>query len=197
MKISYRWLKEFVDTALAPREIADRLVNAGIEVSSITRVAEGLSGVVVGQIEAIERDLGTTPAGHRNLLCRVAIPGKTLSVVCGAPNAAPGIRTAFAPPGAILPGGHAVRAAAIRGVTSEGMLCSEKELGISDDHAGVLALPPDAPLGADLVSYLGLDDVVLEIEITPNRPDALSVVGVAREIAALTGAPFRLPAFEA
>jgi phenylalanyl-tRNA synthetase beta chain len=197
MKISYRWLKEFVDTALAPREIADRLVNGGIEVSSITRVAEGLSGVVVGQIEAIERDLGTTPAGHRNLLCRVAIPGKTLSVVCGAPNAAPGIRTAFAPPGAILPGGHAVRAAAIRGVTSEGMLCSEKELGISDDHAGVLVLPPDAPLGADLVSYLGLDDVVLEIEITPNRPDALSVVGVAREIAALTGAPFHLPAFEA
>ena len=195
MKISYRWLREFVETDLSPREIADRLVNAGIEVSSIARVAEGLSGVVVGRIEAVERDLGTTPAGHRNVLCRVAIPGQTLLVVCGAPNAAVGVRTALAPPGATLPGGHAVKAAKIRGVTSEGILCSEKELGLSDDHSGVLVLPDDAPLGADLVEYLGLDDIVLEIEITPNRPDALSVVGVAREVAALTGAPLRARAF--
>ncbi len=195
MKISYRWIKEFVETDLGPREIADRLVNAGIEVSSITPVAEGLSGVVVARIEAIERDLGTTPAGHHNKLCRVAIPGKELSVVCGAPNAAAGMRTALAMPGATLPGGQAVKAARIRGVTSEGVLCSEKELGISDDHSGILALPDNAPLGADIVEYLGLDDVVLEIEITPNRPDVLSVVGVAREIAALTGAPFRPPAF--
>jgi phenylalanyl-tRNA synthetase beta chain len=193
MKISYRWLKEFVDTDLTPREIADRLVNAGIEVASIEPVVEGLSGVVVGEIEAIEQDLGTTPAGHHNRLCRVAVPDRKVSVICGAPNAAPGLRTALAPPGATLPGGRAVKAAKIRGVVSEGMLCSEKELGLGLDHAGILELPADAPLGADLTTYLGLDDSILEIEITPNRPDALSVVGVAREVAALTGAPFRFP----
>ncbi|MGH7365141.1 MAG: phenylalanine--tRNA ligase subunit beta, partial [Candidatus Rokuibacteriota bacterium] len=104
-----------------------------------------------------------------------------------------GRRAAFAPPGARLPGLGEVRAARIRGVVSEGILCSEKELGISDDHGGLLLLPAEAPLGADLSTYLGLDDWVLDIEITPNRPDALSVVGVAREVAALTGAPFRFP----
>jgi phenylalanyl-tRNA synthetase beta chain len=193
VKVSHRWLKEFVETDLAPREIAERLAGAGIEVASITPVVEGLAGVVVGEIRAIERDLGVTPSGHHNRLCRVALPDRTLAVICGAPNAAPGLRTAVAPPGATLPGGRAVTAAEIRGVRSEGMLCSERELGLGLDHAGILELPGDAPLGADLITYLGLDDAILEIEITPNRPDALSVVGVAREIAALTGAPFRFP----
>jgi phenylalanyl-tRNA synthetase beta chain len=193
MKISYRWLREFVETELPPREIADRLINAGIEVTSVTPVAEGLSGVVVGQIDAIERDLGETSAGHHNRLCRVRLPDRALSIVCGAPNAVAGLKTAVAAPGATLPGGRAVKAARIRGVPSEGMLCSEKELGLGEDHRGILELPPEAPLGMDLRAYLGLDDWVLEIEITPNRPDALSVVGIAREIAALTGAPFRTP----
>ena len=193
MKISCRWLKEFVDTDLAPREIADRLVNAGVEVASIAPVVEGLSGVVVGEIEAIEAELDESRPGHRNRLCRVALPDRRLSVICGAPNVAPGLRSALAPPGATLPGGREIKAATIRGVVSEGMLCSEKELGLGPDNDGILALPPDAPLGADLATYLGLDDVILEIEITPNRPDALSVVGVAREVAALTGAPFRFP----
>ena len=193
MKISYRWLREFVETDLPPREIADRLINAGIEVASVTPVAEGLSGVVVGQIDAIERDLGETSPGHLNKLCRVRLPDRALSIVCGAPNAVAGLKTAVAAPGATLPGGRSVKTARIRGVTSEGMLCSEKELGLSEDHRGILELPQDAPLGADLRAYLGLDDWVLEIEITPNRPDALSVVGIAREIAALTGAPIRTP----
>jgi len=191
MKISYRWLTEFVETDLGPREIADRLVNGGIEVAAISPVVEGLSGVVIAEIEAIERDLGATPAGHHNRLCRVRLPDRTFLVICGAPNATPGLRTAFAPPGATLPPGGAVKAVRIRGVGSEGILCSERELGLSEDHGGILALPADAPLGADLSAYLGLDDWILEIEITPNRPDALSVVGVAREISALTGAPFR------
>jgi len=193
MKISYRWLREFVETDLGPREVADRLVNAGIEVAAISPVVEGLSGVVIAEIEAIERDLGPTPAGHHNRLCRVRLPDRTFSVICGAPNATPGLRTAFAPPEATLPASGAVKAVRIRGVSSEGILCSEKELGLSEDHGGILALPADAPLGADLSTYLGLDDWILEIEITPNRPDALSVVGVAREISALTGAPFRSP----
>ncbi|HEX6080942.1 MAG TPA: phenylalanine--tRNA ligase subunit beta [Methylomirabilota bacterium] len=193
MKISYRWLKEFVETELDARAVADRLTNAGIGVEQITPVVEGLAGVVVGEIEAVERELGASAAGHVNRLVRVAVPGKHYSVVCGASNAAPGRRAAFAPPGARLPGLGPVKAAKIRGVISEGILCSEKELGLGDDHSGILVLPGEAPLGADLATYLGLDDWILEIEITPNRPDALSVVGVAREIAALTGAPFRFP----
>ena len=193
MKITYRWLKEFVDTELDARAVADRLTNAGIGVEQIAPVVEGLAGVVVGEIEAVEQDLGVSAAGHHNRLVRVALPDRRFSVICGAPNAAPGLRAAFAPPGARLPGLGEVAAAKIRGVVSEGILCSEKELGLGDDHSGILVLPPEAPLGADLTTYLGLDDWVLDIEITPNRPDALAVVGVAREIAALTGAPFRFP----
>jgi phenylalanyl-tRNA synthetase beta chain len=193
MKIPYRWLKEFVDTDLDAAAVADRLTNAGIGVEQVAPLVEGLAGVVVGEIEGIEADLGISAAGHHNWLVRVALPDRRYSVVCGAPNAAPGLRAAFAPPGARLPGLGEVKAAKIRGVVSEGILCSERELGLSDDHSGILVLPAEAPLGADLSTYLGLDDSVLDIEITPNRPDALSVVGVAREIAALTGAPFRFP----
>jgi phenylalanyl-tRNA synthetase beta chain len=192
MKVSYRWLSEYVQTDLAAAEIAERLVNAGIEVASVTPVVEGLSGAVVAEVESLEEELGGS-GGHVNWRCQVALPDRRYSVVCGAPNVAPGLRTAFAPPGAALPHIGPVTAASIRGVTSEGILCSERDLGIGDDHAGVLELPADAPLGADLSTYLGLDDQILEIEITPNRPDALAVVGVAREIAALTGAPFRFP----
>jgi phenylalanyl-tRNA synthetase beta chain len=190
MKISYHWLREFVETELTPREVADRLVHAGIEVSTVAPVMEGLSGVRVAEIEAIERELPVT-AGHHNKVCRVKLPGKNFSVICGAPNATPGVRTAFAPPGARLPGREPVEAIEIQGIVSEGVVCSEKELGLGDDHRGIFELPADAPLGADLSAYLGLDDWTLEIEITPNRPDALSVLGVAREIAALTGAKLR------
>jgi len=193
MKISYRWLREYVDTDLPAAELADRLTNAGIPVEGATPVVEGLAGVVVGEIEAIERELGESRPGHVNRLCRVALPDRKLSVICGAPNVAPGLRTALAPPGATLPGGRTIAVTTIRGVVSEGMLCSERELGIGEDNEGILALPADAPLGTDLVTYLGLDDTIFEIEITPNRPDALSIVGVAREVAAVTGAPFRFP----
>ncbi len=191
MKISYGWLRDFVDTDLAPRDVADRLINAGVEVESVTPVVEGLSGVVIGLIEAIERELGETRPGHANKVCRVALPDRRLSVICGAPNAVPGLRSALAPPGATLPGGRQIAAATIRGVVSEGMLCSERELGLGADDRGILELPADAPLGADLATYLALDDAILEVEITPNRPDVLSVSGVAREVAALTGAAFR------
>jgi phenylalanyl-tRNA synthetase beta chain len=199
MKISYAWIREFVELGLSAEEAADRLVNAGIEVASVTRVTPaGLSGVLVGEIEAIERELGDSH-GHRLVLCRVSTAGARFSVICGAPNAAVGVRAAFAPPGATLPGPAGAEArrigvARIRGVESQGMLCSERELGLGDEHErGILALGPDAPLGADLVAHLGLDDSVLDVEITPNRPDCLSVVGVARELAALTGAALRLP----
>ncbi len=194
MKIPYGWIREFVALDLTAEQAADRLVNAGIEVASVTRLApEGLRGVVVGEIEAIERELGESH-GHRLVLCRVSTGRERFAVVCGAPNAAVGVRAAFAPPGATLPGGRAIGRATIRGTVSEGMLCSERELGLGEEHeAGLLVVGPDAPVGADLVAHLGLDDSVLDIEITPNRPDCLSVVGVARELGALTGATFRWP----
>ena len=194
MKIPYSWVREFVDVDLTAEQAAERLVNAGLEVPSVTAVAPDLGGVVVGEIEAIERELGES-SGHRLVVCRVSTGRERFAVVCGAPNARVGLRAAFAAPGARLPGGRAIGVATIRGAESQGMLCSERELGLGDEHeAGVLALDADAPLGADLVSHLGLDDRVLEIEITPNRPDCLSVLGVARELAALTGRRLRRPA---
>lgn len=194
MKIPYRWLREYVDTELGPTEAAERLIHAGLEVAAVTplRPAE-LHGVVVAEIEAVERELGES-RGHRLLLCRVSTGRERFYVVSGAPNTVPGLRVAFAPPGARLPGGRRIEVARIRGVESQGMLCSERELGLGEAHeVGLFCLDPGAPLGSDLVEYLGLDDHVLEVEVTPNRPDCLSVVGVARELSALTGAPFRPP----
>jgi phenylalanyl-tRNA synthetase beta chain len=196
MKISYRWLKEYVETDLSPQAVADHLTNGGIEVEEVRPLVTGLAGVVVGEIEAVEKELGVTPSGHRLTLCRVATAAGRFSVVCGAPNVVAGARAAFALPGGSLPGGRRVGVATIRGTRSEGMLCSEKELGIGEDAAGILLLSADAPLGADLIAYLGLEDWILEVEVTPNRPDCLSVVGVAREVAALTGVPFRFPTIQ-
>ncbi len=197
MKIPYRWVKDFVALDLSAEDAADRLVNAGIEVESVTPVVPGLRGVVIGEIDAIERELGESH-GHRLLLCRVTTGSRRFSVVCGAPNTAVGLRSAFAPPGATLPSPsgepRAIGTAKIHGVESEGMLCSERELGISEEHeAGIVALDRAAPLGADVAEYLGLDDRVLEVDITPNRPDCLSVLGVARELSALTGAAWQPP----
>src|SRR5437773_12569168 len=128
MKIPYGWIGEFVELSLSAGEAADRLVNAGIEVASVTRLTPaGLSGVVIGEIEAIERELGESH-GHRLVLCRVSTGRAHFSVVCGAPNAAVGLRAAFAPPGAVLPGDRHIASAKIRGTESHGMLCSEREL---------------------------------------------------------------------
>jgi len=132
-------------------------------------------------------------AGGTLRVCEVSTGGERYRVVCAAPNVRAGVRAAFAPPGATLPGGRAVAVATIRGVASEGMLCSEAELGAGDDAGGILLLGADAPVGADLVSHLGLDDAILEVEVTPNRPDCLSILGVARELAALTGSRLRPP----
>ena len=192
MKIPYGWVREFVDLKMTAAQAAERLVNAGIEVASVTPLAPDLKGVVVGEIEAIERELGESH-GHKLVLCRVSAGRDSYSVVCGAPNARARVRAAFAPPGAVLPGGRRIAAAKIHGVESQGMLCSERELGIGEEHeAGILEAAEVKP-GADLVAALGLDDHVLEVEITPNRPDCLSVLGIARELAALTGARLRPP----
>src|SRR5207244_1786935 len=157
------------------------LRNGGYDPEEVTGSAFGM------EIEAIERELGESH-GHRLLLVRVSTGRARFPVVCGAPNTKVGVRAAFAPPGAVLPGGKAVGVAKLRGVESHGMLCSERELGLGEEHEAGLLTVDGAPLGANLVEHLGLDDRVLEIEITPNRPDCLSIIGVARELAALTGA---------
>jgi phenylalanyl-tRNA synthetase beta chain len=194
MKVSWRWITEFVQTELSAENAADRLTNAGVEVVSITPRAPDLRGVVVGQVESIERDLGEH-RGHRNVLARVSTGRERFAVVCGAPNCAPGVRAAFAPPGAVLPGRGRIGTAHIHGTPSEGMLCSEQELGLGDEHErGILIMDADAPLGIDLRHYLMLDDSILEVDITPDRPDCLSVVGIARELSALTGARLAYPA---
>src|SRR3989475_3772746 len=193
MKIPYAWIREFVDLRLTAAQAADRLVNTGIEVASVTPLAPDCKGVVVGEIEAIERELGESHGDYPLFLCRVSTGRERYAVVCGAPNTKVGARAAFAPPGAVLAGGRRIATSKIHGAESQGMLCSERELGIGEEHeAGILLLDGARP-GADLIAALGLDDHVLEVEITPNRPDCLSVVGIARELAALTGARFRLP----
>ena len=158
-----------------------------------TPVVEGLAGVVVGEIEAIERELGESRPGHVNRLCRVALPDRKLSSSAARPMPPPACGPRSRRRARRCPAAAPSPSPPFAARTSEGMLCSERELGIGEDNDGILALPADAPLGTDLVTYLGLDDTIFEIEITPNRPDALSIVGVAREVAALTGAPLPLP----
>ena len=191
MKVPLSWLKEYVDIPLSPAALAERLTMAGTEVKG-RQVIGGWEDIVVGQIVAIEPH----PNADRLRLTTVDLGTEQLTVVCGAPNLRPGDKIAFAHVGAQLIDGHSgqplrLKAAKIRGIASSGMVCSERELGISDSHEGIMVLPAEASLGAPLADYLV--DVILDLEVTPNRPDCLSVTGIAREIAALTGQKVRLP----
>lgn len=194
MNVPLSWLREFVDIALAPRELADRLTMAGLEVEAVREVGAEWERVYVGVVERVARH----PDADRLVLATVAAGAHHLTVVTGAPNIAAGQKVALALVGARLWDGHAeepkritLKANKIRGVASEGMVCSEKELGLSAEHEGILTLPEDAPVGVPLRDYLG--DTILELEITPNLVHAYSVVGVAREVAALTGRAVQLP----
>jgi len=180
--------------------LAHLLTMSGLEVESCEPVAPPFSGVVVGAVRAVEKH----PNADKLALCSVDAgrAGEApLAVVCGAPNVRAGMRVALAQVGARLPGEGGValeiRAARVRGAESRGMLCSARELGISDDHSGILELPQDAPLGRDVREVLALEDHVFDIKLTPNRADCLSVLGVAREVAALTGASLTAPNIEA
>jgi phenylalanyl-tRNA synthetase beta chain len=189
MKIPYRWLREFVETEAEPKEVAERLTMAGIEVASLAAAAPELQGVLVAEVISVEPH----PVGRGLTVCEVVTGERSYRVVCGAPNVRPGVRAALAPPGAVLPGGRRIGTATIRGTLSEGMLCSEAELGLGEDAEGILLLEAGAISGDDLVKHLGLDDTILEVEVTPNRPDCLSVAGLAREVSALTGGRLREP----
>jgi len=186
MRFSEHWLRTLADPPISGDALADALTMAGIEVEGRVRVAPPFSGVVVGRVLAVEPH----PNADRLTVCRVDVgQDAPVSVVCGAPNVAPGVVAPYAQVGAMLPGGLNIRQAAMRGVESQGMLCSASELGLSDDASGLLLLDADAPVGVDLRRVLDLDDVVLDIKLTPNRADCLSILGLAREVAAVTGAP--------
>jgi phenylalanyl-tRNA synthetase beta chain len=184
MKFPESWLRTLVDPPLDGTALAERLTMSGLEVETLEPVAPPFSGVVIGRITAV--------AAHPNAdRLRVTLvdagDGKPVNVVCGAPNVKPGMLAPFARVGAQLPGLE-IKLAQVRGVESHGMLCSAKELGLSEDAAGLYALPVDAPLGASVREYLNLDDLIFTLKLTPNRADCLSVEGIAREVGAVTGA---------
>ena len=198
MQFSERWLRTLVDPPLGSEELARLRTMSGLEVEACDPVAPPFSGVVVGQVLSVEKH----PNADRLAVCGVDTgTGETLKVVCGAPNVAAGMRVPCALIGAKLPGESPdkpfeIRAANMRGVDSRGMLCSARELGLSNDHSGLLALPSDAPVGRDIREVLALDDRLFTLKLTPNRADCLSVLGVAREVAALTRSTLAAPAIK-
>ncbi|MFP4012777.1 MAG: phenylalanine--tRNA ligase subunit beta [Chitinispirillaceae bacterium] len=189
MKIVYSWLKDFVDIDLPAREVAEALTSAGLEVASVTELSIP-EGVKVARVTSVEPH----PNADRLSLCRVDDgSGEEFQVVCGAPNVTAGMLSAFATLGTKLAEDFTIRKAKIRGIESSGMLCAEDELGISDEHSGILSLPPEYKIGEQLSKYYP-DDAVIEIEITPDRGDCLSVIGVAREVCARYNLPLKAAA---
>lgn len=190
MQFSESWLRTLVNPELDTEALSHRLTMAGLEVESTEAVAPAFSGVVVARIVQV----APHPNADRLHVCQVDDgSGELLQIVCGAPNAAVGINVPLARIGAELPGDIKIAAVKMRGVESSGMLCSARELGLSQDHAGLLILDPDAVVGQSIRESLDLDDTLFTIKLTPNRADCLSILGVAREVAALTGAPLTVP----
>src|SRR4051794_25018893 len=190
MRAPVSWLREYCDPALSAVEIADRLNMSGTEVGRIERagILDG-SGFVVGRVLSAERH----PDADRLSVCEVDDgSGGARTIVCGAPNVAAGQTVAVALPGATLPGGQRLGEAELRGVTSSGMILAEDEVGIGEDHAGIMVLPDGLAAGAPLAEHLAIADEVLDLEIAPNRPDCLGVQGVAREVHAVSGAPLAI-----
>ena len=190
MKVPISWLQEWVAVPWPAAELGSRLTMAGFELENLEPAAPAFTNVVVAQIV----DASQHPQADKLRVCQVSTgTGPALQIVCGASNARAGLRTALAKVGAELPGGLRIGAAKLRGVESRGMLCSSKELGLGDTNPGIIELPDDAPLGVSLREYLQLDDSTLELNVTANRGDAMSIIGIAREVAALSDAPVRGP----
>jgi len=190
MKFSESWLRTFVNPTISGDDLSHLLTMAGLEVEEEEIVAPMFDSVVVGHV----LDVAKHPDADRLNDCRVDVgDGKTLQIVCGAPNVAPGVKVPCALPGANLPNDFKIKLAKVRGIESAGMLCSAKELGIAEDASGLLILAEDAPVGSDLRALLDLDDRLRTLKLTPNRADCLSLTGIAREVAALTGTPAHYP----
>src|SRR5690349_2337670 len=191
MKVTYNWLKEFVDFDLSPEQLADVLTMLGLEVEGMEKLGSGMDDVVVALVEEKRQH----PNADKLSLCRVNNGREILDVVCGAQNFKQGDTVALAQIGAVLPGDFKIKRSKIRGEESFGMLCSEKELGLAEESAGIIVLPPAiAPLGTPVFTALGRKDTIYEIGLTPNRSDCLSVIGIARDIAAKLGVKISIPA---
>ena len=189
MQFPESWLREFCNPPLSTQQLADTLTMAGLEVEELRPVAPPFSQVVVGEImEAVQH-----PNADRLRVCQVNVgQGTPLNIVCGAPNARPGIKVPCALVGAVLPPGEdgkpfSIKLGTLRGVESQGMLCSSRELKLDDDHGGLLELAADAPVGQNIREHLRLDDTLFTLKLTPNLAHCLSVYGIAREVSALTG----------
>ncbi|HST94857.1 MAG TPA: phenylalanine--tRNA ligase subunit beta, partial [Microvirga sp.] len=182
MKFTLSWLKDHLDTTASLDEIVETLTRIGLEVEGVEDKAKTLAPYKVAYVVSAEQH----PNADRLRVCVVDTgEGAPVQVVCGAPNARTGMKSVFAPPGTYIPGKNiTLGIGTIRGVESRGMLCSAAELEISDDHDGIIDLPQDAPVGQPYAAYAGLDDPVIEINLTPNRPDCTSIHGIARDLAA-------------
>lgn len=190
MLFSESWLRTYVNPAISSEELQDALTMHGLEVDEACKAAPDFTGVVIAEVVEC-RDHENSDHLH---VCQVnAGTGELIQIVCGAPNVRAGVRVPCAMVGAELPGGFKIKKAKLRGVPSNGMLCSARELGVSEDHDGLWLLPEDAPIGEDIRKYAHLDDVVVDLNVTPNRGDALSLTGIAREVHAVTGAELKLP----
>lgn len=191
MKFSELWLREWVNPAIDSAALSDQITMAGLEVDGVDAVAGAFHGVVVGEVV----ECGQHPNADKLRVTKINVGGdRLLDIVCGAPNCRQGLKVAVATVGAVLPGDFKIKAAKLRGEPSEGMLCSFSELGISDDHNGIIELPQDATIGTDIRDYLKLDDSTIEISVTPNRADCLGIIGVARDVAVLNKLPLTTPA---
>ena len=189
MLVPYSWLKELIDVDLSPEELADRLTLTGLEVEGVVDGYEGLSPARVVRVVRVHPH----PQAEKLRVCQVSDGKQDYQVVCGAPNVREGIKTVFAPADTILFTGEKISPGEIRGVRSQGVLCSAYELGLSEDHSGILELDAEVPLGQSAVEALGLSEPVLEVAITPNRGDCLSILGLAREVSAVTGLDYQIP----
>ncbi|GGF70104.1 phenylalanine--tRNA ligase subunit beta [Alteromonas lipolytica] len=185
MKFSEKWLREWVNPAVSRDELCEQLSMAGLEVDGVEPVAGDFSGVVIGEVV----ECGQHPNADKLRVTKINVgEDELLDIVCGAPNCRAGLKVAVAKVGAVLPGDFKIKKAKLRGEPSFGMLCSYSELGVSDDHSGIIELALDAPVGADVREYLGLDDVTIEVDLTPNRADCLGLRGIAREVGVLNKA---------
>lgn len=194
MKFSELWLREWVNPAISSEELSEQITMAGLEVDGVEPVAGEFNGVFVGEVV----ECGQHPNADKLRVTKVNVGGeRLLDIVCGAPNCRKGLKVAVATIGAVLPGDFKIKAAKLRGEPSEGMLCSFSELGISEDHDGIIELPVDAPIGTDIREYLKLNDNAIEISVTPNRADCLGIIGVARDVAVLNKLTLNVPAMDA
>lgn len=188
MKFSESWLREWINPEISSKMLADQLTMAGLEVDDMEKVAGDFTGVVIGKVVECKQH----PNADKLRVTKVDIgKDELLDIVCGAPNCRQGLMVACATVGAVLPGDFRIKSAKLRGEPSEGMLCSYSELGIADDHNGIIELPNNAPLGEDIREYLNLNDVMIDISVTPNRADCFGIVGVARDISAVNNIPMK------